>query len=502
MVRLTKRVVEAAAASVKDVFLWDDEISGFGVRVFTSGKRSYLIQYRVGNRTRRKTIGSHGVWTVETARTEAKILLGKVAHGEDPIDDELRASLTVAHICDRYLTEGLSTAKEGSIKQAKANIENHIKPLLGKTLVTRLTRSEVQKMMRDIAAGRTAKVEKLGPRSVSRVRGGKGTANRVANTLSAALTLAVDDGLRPDNPAMKVKKYPGRKLERFLSPEELVRLGGVLAAAEAIAVENLYAIAAVRLLILTGCRKNEILKLKREWIDTYHRCLRLPDSKTGAKVVHLGEPALRLIASLAPVDGNPHLLPGRGKGTHVTNLDKVWRRLSKSAELENVRIHDLRHSFASMGANNGDSLPVIGALLGHRSTKTTQRYAHLADHPVRAAAERIATRIADYLDVVPDTNGDAGEPADIIGIVPAIDEPDARLDPVLGKAIRAKWLDTRAAAAFLGNTVGTLQTYRWMGIGPEFTKIGRRVVYSLDTLISWRDAAADPAALSKLKLVA
>jgi hypothetical protein len=153
-----------------------------------------------------------------------------------------------------------------------------------------------------------------------------------------------------------------------------------------------------------------------------------------------------------------------------------------------------------MGANNGDSLPVIGALLGHRNTKTTQRYAHLADHPVRSAAERIATRIADYLDVTPSTEAQAPDHGE--ALIADFASIEVHSDPILGRAIRTQWLDTRAAAAFLGKTVGTLQTYRWMGTGPEFTKVGRRVVYSAQVLGAWK-RAGDVANLDKtVRLVA
>jgi integrase len=397
MVKLTKRLVESTSTPKNDMFLWDSELAGFGVRIFQSGKRSYLVQYRIGKRTRRYTIGFHGLWTVEMARKEAKALLGKVAQGEDPILERVRASLTVGQLCDRYLAEGMVTAKDSSIRQARSNIDNHIKPLIGITLAAKLSRGDIQQMMRDIASGKTAKTTSLSPRRVSRIRGGKGTANRVVTTLCAALTFGVDNNVRIDNPALKIKRFPGKKLDRFLSPTELARLGSVLAAAESLGIENAYAIAALRLLVLTGCRKNEILSLKRNWVDIHNRCLRLPDSKTGAKVVHLGQPAIRVITDLKPLGDNPYLIPGRGRFMHLMNLASVWRRIRTSAALEDVRLHDLRHSFASMGASNGDSLLVIGALLGHRSTKTTQRYTHLADHPVRSAADRIAATIAGFL---------------------------------------------------------------------------------------------------------
>lgn len=491
MVKLTKRVVESANTSERDIFLWDDDLRGFGVRIFRSGKRSYFVQYRIGKRTRRYTIGYHGIWTLEAARKEAKALLGKVAHGGDPTIERERASLTVGQLCDLYLTEGMVTAKSSSIRQAKSNIDNHIKPLIGISFAAKLSRGEIQLMMRDIASGKTAKTTRLGPRSVSRVRGGKGTANRVVTTLCAALNLGVSYCVRIDNPALKIKRFSGKKLDRFLSPAELSRLGSVLAAAESIGVENAYAIAALRLLILTGCRKNEILSLEKNWVDIHNRCLRLPDSKTGAKVVHLGEPAIRLILALKPLDGNPYLLPGRIEGMPVTNLASVWRRIRASAGLDDVRIHDLRHSFASMGASNGDSLLVIGALLGHRSTKTTQRYAHLTDHPVRLAADRIAAAISGYLEPQFD-DGQASLPNNPQAMMETgvTVHQQAGTDPVVGRAIRTAWLDTRGAASLAGVSVGTLQTYRWMGIGPAFTKIGRRIVYDAEALAGWRDAVS------------
>lgn len=295
-------------------------------------------------------------------------------------------------------------------------------------------------------------------------------------------------GLRLDNPAIGVKKFPGKKMERFLSPAELARLGEALAAAAALGVESAYAIAALRLLILTGCRKNEILKLQRIFIDPYHRCLRLPDSKTGAKVVHLGAPAMRIIAAVPEVVGNPYLLPGKKDGTHVTDLQAVWERIRKTAGLEDVRVHDLRHSFASIGASTGDSMLIIGAPLGHRSAKTTERYTHLSDHPLKSAAERISDEIAKHLGdaMAPPAANDTMQ-ADPFEAFWAVEpELEARSsDPVLGAIIRTQWLDTRAAAAVLGFTVGTMQTYRWMGTGPAFRKIGRRVVYSADALAAW-----------------
>lgn len=490
-VRITKRVILDLKAGDKERFIWDNELIGFGVRVSPKGLITYIYQYFLEGRTRRFKIGTHGApWTPETARQEATRLAGLTVSGDDPQQAKIeeRKAMTVAQLCDLYLTEGLLTRKESSVKSARCDIENHVKPLLGHRKVASLERSDLEGLLRDIAAGKTARREKLGFRRLARVRGGKGAASSALTVLSAALGFGVIRKVRTDNPAIGIRKFPSKKIERFLSPAELARLGEALSAASALGVESPYAIAALRLLILTGCRKNEILTLNRAHVDAYHRCLRLRDSKTGSKIVHLGAPAMKVIRGIEEVAGNPYLLPGKRDGTHVTDLQSSWERIRKTAGLEDVRIHDLRHSFASMGAASGDSLMVIGALLGHRSAKTTERYTHLAEHPIKAAADRIADEIARHLDQAlaadADPSTDSGDPFDTYWGTPGTVSANA-VDPVLGEVIRTEWLDTRAAAARLGFTVGTMQTYRWMGTGPAFRKIGRRVVYSGQALDAW-----------------
>ncbi|HEX8300103.1 tyrosine-type recombinase/integrase [Sphingomonas sp.] len=493
-VRLTKRLVDKLGPDGRDRVVWDLDVHGFGLRISPGGALTYVLQYRFEGRQRRFKIGSHGSpWTPEAARQEAQVLLGKIIAGADPQQEKIeeRKQLAVAELCDLYLAEALFAAKPTSIKAATNNIENHIKPLIGMRRASKILRSDVEQMLRDIAAGKTAAKRKTGHRGLSRVRGGKGAANQAVTTLSAVLGFGVERGIRLANPAIGARKFPARKLERFLSPAELARLGETLSAAASLGVESPYAIAALRLLVLTGCRKSEILTLKRVHIDTFHRCLRLPDSKTGAKVVHLGAPAIRVIATIPEVVGNPYLLPGKKEGTHVTDLQACWVRIRKAAGLEDVRIHDLRHSFASIGASTGDSMLIIGALLGHRSAKTTERYTHLSDHPLKSAAERISDAIARHLGetlALPAANDTMeADPFETFWAA----EPEAEAppsDPVLGAIIRTEWLDTRAAATRLGFTVGTMQTYRWMGTGPAFRKVGRRVVYSTQALNAWQAA--------------
>ncbi len=483
--RINKRLVDSVKSSDVERIIWDTELLGFGIRIAPTGRLTYVLQYRLDGRQRRYKVGTHGSpWTPETARQEARRLLGAIAEGHDPqrVKFEQRAELSVAELCDLYLAEGLVTRKASSISAARSDIEHHVKPLLGMARIGSLTRADLEGLLRDVAAGKTGRTFKQGPRRLARVRGGKGAANSSLTTLSAALGFAVTRGLRPDNPATGIRKFPSKKIERFLAPAELARLGQVLASAAALGVESPFALAAIRLLMLTGCRKNEILTLKRTHVDHYHRCLRLPDSKTGAKIVHLGMAAMRAIEAIPQVIGNPYLLPGKTDGTHVTDLQACWERIRAAAGLEDVRIHDLRHSFASVGAATGDSMLIIGALLGHSSPKTTARYTHLSDHPLKSAADRIAEEIARFLD--PATGFDYHTHA----LTEPSCEPDAPkfpADPILGAVIRTKWLDTRAAAARLGFTVGTMQTYRWMGTGPAFRKIGRRVVYASEALDAW-----------------
>lgn len=483
--KLTLRVVNAAGAVGKSLFLWDSEVIGLGLHVRPSGHKSYVLQYRHRGRSRRYVIGTHGSpWTPETARSEALRLLGEVAAEVDVQGEkvERRRDLTVAELCDLYLEVGLATRKPSSVVAARSDIENHIKPMLGSRKAADITRADVEQLLLAVAAGVTARRAKTKrKRGLSRVRGGKGAANSSIQILSAALGFAVARGLRPDNPVIGVRKYPERKLERFLSAAEFARLGEALAAAASIGVESPYAIAAIRLLALTGCRRNEVLTLKRSYVDYQNQCLRLPDSKTGAKVVHIGPAVLEVIRGIPEVTGNPYLLPAKCGVGCINDIQPPWDRIRKAAGLDDVRLHDLRHSFASFGVNSGDSLPVVGALLGHASSKTTERYAHLAAHSLKGAAGRISLAIAGALGCTISDPLETGERPPNLS-----PEEAASASSVLGKVIKTRWLDTQAAAKQLGLTVGTLQTYRWMGIGPAFNRIGRRIVYSEADLSEWR----------------
>lgn len=303
--------------------------------------------------------------------------------------------MTVAELSDLYLAEGATHKKPSTLKADRARLTHHIKPLLGQKLVEKIARADIERMMIDVRTGSTAsslpKDSKRRPGSLP--TGGTGVAAQCVALVSTLFTFAVTRGLRSNNPAKGVKKPPVRKMERFLSEQEFARLATALAAELSIS-NNPYPSAAIKLLLLTGCRRSEILNLLWKEVDFEHQCLRLPDSKTGAKIIYLNAPALAILGSLPKDTGNPNVFAGNRRDSRVVGIDKVWVRIRKNAGLEDVRLHDLRHSFASVGALGGLSLPVIGALLGHKHAATTSRYAHLSADPIRAANEMIGARIA------------------------------------------------------------------------------------------------------------
>ena len=257
-----------------------------------------------------------------------------------------------------------------------------------------MRRHHIERFQADLAAGKTARDLKIGPRARSIVRGGKGVASRSVGMLGAIFTFAVGRGYCAENPVRGVKRFPDGKSERFLSSTEMIRLGEALDLSDRECLEDPSALNAIRLIALSGCRKNEALSLEWSFVDFDHGCLHLPDSKTGQKVIILGAAALELLSQLPRLEGNEFVFPGHKPGKHFVGLTRVWERLRKRADIEDVRIHDLRHSFGATGASAGMGLPIVGKLLGHRHAATTSRYGHVAPDPARAAADRIAGTIS------------------------------------------------------------------------------------------------------------
>jgi integrase len=248
--------------------------------------------------------------------------------------------------------------------------------------------------MIEVTSGKSvSKYQKGSRRKAGSVpKGGIGVAARCIDLASVIFAFAVSRRLCVDNPARGIKRPKSRKHERFLANAEIARLAASLEREAELG--GPYGAAAIKLLMFTGCRRSEILSLLRRDVDLERRCLRLPDSKTGAKIIYLNAPAIAVLEALPATDDNPHVIAGTRPGCPLIGIDKIWFRTRKRAGLSDVRLHDLRHSFASIGAIGGLSLPVIGALLGHKHSTTTARYAHLSAEPLRAANEAVGARIA------------------------------------------------------------------------------------------------------------
>ena len=375
--------------------IWDGELRGFGARCQLKTK-SFFLKYSFKGRQRWLTIGKYGSpWTVDKARTEATRLLGVLASGIDPATarDQANKDITIAELCNLYLAEGCSTKKASTIATDTGRIERHIKPLLGKRRCRDITRSDIEKMMLHIANGKTATDVRTGARGRAIVKGGKGTATKAVNLLGAIFVFAKGRAIVDENPTEGVKTYKSNSRERFLSPAELSRLGETLREMEREG-RNQSGINAIRLLALTGCRKSEVLSLRWDQVDLNNKRIRFDDSKTGAKSVTIGAAAAKLLSDLSEQKQGQFVFPSNRDDGHFVGLAKIWQKVREKSDLPNVRIHDLRHSYASVGAASGDSLYIIGKLLGHKQAGTTARYAHLADDPLVGAADRIAGRIS------------------------------------------------------------------------------------------------------------
>jgi integrase len=381
--RITKRAVDAAKPGSADSYLWDLDLPGFGLKVTPASRKVYLVQYRLGGRngrTRRITIGQHGELTPTAARVEAKRLLGEIAAGRDPADgrDVRRADKSLAVVLEKFVAEHVRPKlKASTAGEYERTAKVYIVPRLGRRPISEIKRPDIARLHHELASTPYQ-------------------ANRTLALLSKLFVWAEKHGLRSDgsNPCRHIEKYRESRRERFLSQAELGRLGDALREAEQDNSCSPWVIAAIRLLILTGARLSEILTLRWDYVSEEQGCLFLPDSKTGRKAVRLNAPSLEVLQAIPHLEGNPYVICGERPGRHLVNLDKPWRRIRKAAGLDDVRLHDLRHSFASVAASGGQSLIVIGKMLGHSQPQTTARYAHLADDPVKAASDAVGRHIA------------------------------------------------------------------------------------------------------------
>ncbi|MFT0875868.1 site-specific integrase [Rhodopseudomonas sp. G2_2311] len=402
MAKLTKRIVDAASVREKDYFLWDDELPGFGLRVFASGKRSYLIQYRAAGRTRRYTIGLHGVWTPETARQEAKVQLGRIAKGDNPAEERQldHQAITVKELCELYLKDldaGLILGKGGRPKKAGTivsdigRIRRHIIPLIGNRRVKDLVRADIAKVLKDIMAGKTAvsvKTKKLRGKAI--VRGGVGTATRTVGLLGGILTYAMEAGIITANPAHGVRKPKDNVRGRRLTEAEYRTLGEILRKA---AETEKYAMTVdiIRQIALTGCRRSEMIGLMWAEADTGTSCLRLADSKEGASIRPIGLPVVEYLEERRKNQAGTYVFPGpRAEDAAFGGFPNHWKQIFKDSPLADITPHVLRHSFASIANDLGFTEVTIAALVGHSKGSVTSKYIHTLDTALIMAADTIS----------------------------------------------------------------------------------------------------------------
>lgn len=381
--KITKRIVDATVPAKKDVYVWDTNIKGFGLKVTPAGRKVYIYQYRIGGkrgRTRRMTLGVHGGgFTPVQARQVVIKVHGQVMSGIDPAAerDKAKDGKTMAELLAKFDRDHVSVnVKPKTADDYRRTIKLHILPKLQHMLVEQVTRQDIARLhhaMRDTPYA----------------------ANRVVATLSKFFNWCEKFGYRAEysNPCRHVDKFKEKKRQRYLSNDEQIRLGETLTQFEKEKLISPYAIAAIRLLSLTGARLGEILSLKWDYVNWDSRTLDLPDSKTGAKTIYLNDPAKDILTNIIRQADNPYVICGAVPGERIVNLQKSWRRVRARAGLDDVRLHDLRHTFASVAVSGGMSLPLVGALLGHSQPRTTARYAHLATDPLKEAVEKIGTEI-------------------------------------------------------------------------------------------------------------
>lgn len=405
--KLTKRAIDAATyqgTGNARYVLWDDEVPGFGLRVFPSGKKSFLLSYRTQGRKRLMTIGVYGALTVDQARVKARALLSQVeTEGVDPlaVREQERQGETVRDLCEAYL-ERYAKPHKKSWREDERRINSRLLPAWANLKARALKRADVAALHSRIGTKEGKPYE----------------ANRVRELVAKMFELARSWGFVPEdqrNPAQGIDDYREHKRDRWVTPEELPRL------AQAINEEpNETARNALWLYLLTGCRKAELLRAQWDHIDWHRAELKLPETKAGrAHYVPLSAPALELLRQMPHEAGNPFILPGRGprkavqtaerQPTHLINIDKPWRRVRRVAGVEDVRLHDLRRTVGSWLAQSGNSLHLIGRVLNHSNQSTTAVYARFGEDSVRAALEQHGARLLGVAGVAPTAT--ASEPA-------------------------------------------------------------------------------------------
>jgi integrase len=411
--RLTKRIVDAFSCPPDAVraMLFDAEVIGFSVEAMRTGRKFFRFQWKRKGKQGLETIGEYGPITVEQARARATALRGKLYDGQNPAEARLaeaaarRRAITIGDLVEKWLVEGRASApskRESSWSTDARKLRRHIVPLLGPRVAREITKGDVETAQRQISEGATAQDVRTKAKGRSIVRGGQGAARSAVMSLSACFAWAIDQGMAEENPCLRVKKSKPRKLERFLTQAEANNLCRVLDDMVAAGELDLGFADMIKVLLLSGARKSEIQELQWSEIDFERHLVRLSRerSKTGEKTIPLNREAMTILKArqhaLArskskddPAARQAYVFPSRVGASHMVGLQKAWERVRARANLDGVRIHDLRHSFASFAAANGASLFLIGKALGHSQSQTTERYAHLRDDPLHALTAEV-----------------------------------------------------------------------------------------------------------------
>lgn len=406
MPKLTKKIVDALECDPdRDVFVWDTDVRGFGLRAKPSGTKTFIIQYRnAERRTRRFVIGQYGILAVEAARDLAKKQLAAVIDGGDPSGERqaAREGMTVAEVCDWYLDEAEAgrllgrnrrPIKASSLAGDRSRIEQHIKPLIGTRVVAHLKLGDIERLQADIAAGRSARARLA--RRGGQTMGGTGVAGRAVSTLRSLLNHARRLGIIEQSPANGVRVIASDKLKHRLSVGEVRHLGKIITQME-VEAEHPTGLAAIRAMLLTGFRRMEVLAMRKEWIDPDENCVGFPDTKSGAQMRAIGDAAVRHLMSQGQRSDSPYVFPADWGDGHFIGVVRVLDRVCARAGLESVTPHTLRHTFASIAASLGFSELTVSGLLGHGPRNVTQRYVHL-DAALVIAADQVSAEIARLL---------------------------------------------------------------------------------------------------------